>query len=81
MTIHQGKSLNELPGAVARFERDVDAYEKRTRRAFPPEFNVPAFLRKVPKSHASSMCWRFAQGAKDYDTLKSYSVAPTVLKS
>ena len=34
MTIHQCKTLNELPGAVARFLRDVDAYEKRT--AFLP---------------------------------------------
>ena len=32
ITIHQCKSLNELYGAVARFERDVDAYEKRTTR-------------------------------------------------
>ena len=30
MTVHQCKSLTELPGAVARFERDIDAYEKRT---------------------------------------------------
>ena len=35
MTIHQCKSATELPGAVARFERDVDAYEKRTQRPFP----------------------------------------------
>ena len=76
MTIHQCKSLNELPGAVARFERDVDTYEKRTLRAFPPEFKVPAFLRMVPKSHASDMRWRFSQGATDYDALKS-STSPT----
>ena len=55
MTVHQCKSLVELPGAVARFERDIDAYEKRTMRQFPPEFKVPAFLRMVPKSHASDM--------------------------
>ena len=55
MPIHQCKSLTELPGAVARFERDVDAYEKRTQRAFPPEFKVPAFLRMVPKSHALAL--------------------------
>ena len=71
MTVHQCKSLVELPGAVARFERDIDAYEKRTSQAFPPEFKVPAFLRMVPKSHASDMRWRFSQGATDYDTLKS----------
>ena len=71
MTVHQCKSLRELPGAVARFERDVDAYEKRTGRSFPAEFKVPAFLRMVPRSHASDMRWRFSQGATDYDTLKS----------
>ena len=71
MTVHQCKSLVELPGAVARFERDIDAYEKRTMRQFPAEFKVPAFLRMVPKSHASDMRWRFSQGATDYDTLKS----------
>ena len=59
MTIHQCKSLNELPGAMARFERDFDAYAKRTSRAFPPEFKVPAFFRMVPKSYASDMRWRF----------------------
>ena len=64
MTIHQCKSLNELPGAVARFERDVNAYEKRTLRAFPPEFKFPAFLRMVPKSHASYMRWRFSQSPR-----------------
>ena len=67
MTIHPCKSFTELPGAVARFERDVDAYEKRTQRAFPPEFKVPAFPRMVPKSHASDMRWRFSQGATDYE--------------
>ena len=71
MTLHQCKSLNELPGAVAKFERDVDAYERRTGRAFPAEFKVPAFLRMVPKSHASDMRWRFSQGATDYDSLKT----------
>ena len=60
MTVHQCKSLVELPGAVARFERDIDAYEKRTMRQFPTEFKVPAFLRMVPKSHASDMRWRFS---------------------
>ena len=70
MTLHQCKSLHELPGAVAKFERDVGAYEKRTGRAFPAEFKVPAFLRMVPKSHASDMRWRFSQGATDYDSLK-----------
>ena len=71
VTIHQCKSLTELPGAVARFERDVDAYEKRTQRAFPSEFKFPAFFRMVPKSHASDMRWRFSQVATDYDTLES----------
>ena len=71
MTLHQCKSLTELPGAVAKFERDVSAYERRTGRTFPPEFKVPAFLRMVPKSHASDMRWRFSQGLQDYDTLKS----------
>ena len=28
MTLHQCKSLHELPGAVAKFERDIDAYER-----------------------------------------------------
>ena len=60
MIVHQCKSLTELPGAVARFERDVNAYEKRTQRQFPTEFKVPAFLRMVPKSHASDMRWRFS---------------------
>ena len=55
MIIHQCKSLTELPGAVASFDRDADAYEKRTQRAFPAEFKVPASLRMVPKSHASDM--------------------------
>ena len=50
MTIHQCKNLHELPSAVAGFERDVDAYERKTMRPFPPEFKVPAFLRMVPKS-------------------------------
>ena len=49
----------------------MDAYEKRTGRMFPPEFKVPAFLRMVPRSHASGMRWRFSQGATDYDTLRS----------
>ena len=48
MTVHQCKSRQELPGAVTRFESDVDAYEKRTSRQFPPEFKVPAFLWMVP---------------------------------
>ena len=61
MTIHQCKSLNELPGALARVERDVDASERRTMRPVPPEFNVPALLRTVPKSHASDMRWRIFQ--------------------
>ena len=77
MTIHQCKSLTELPGAVARFERDVDAYEQRTQRPFPPEFRVPAFLRMAPKSHASDMRWRFSHGATDYGTLKSTSLSYT----
>ena len=71
MTLHQCKSLLELPGAVAKFERDVTAYERRTGRAFPTEFKVPAFLRMVPKSHASDMRWRFSQGLQDYESLKS----------
>jgi hypothetical protein len=37
MTVHQCKSLAELPGAVARFERDIDAYEKRT--LAPPQLS------------------------------------------
>ena len=47
MTLHQCKSLEELPGAVARFEKDVAAYNRRTGRGFPEEFKVPAFLRMV----------------------------------
>ena len=71
MTVHQCKSLMELPGAVAKFERDLEAYERRTGRAFPEEFKAPAFQRMIPKSHVSDMRWRFSQGATDYDILKA----------
>ena len=71
MNLSQCKSLHELPGAVAKFERDVDAYERRSGRVFPEEFKAPAFLRMIPKSHVSDMRWRFSQGTTDYDTLKA----------
>ena len=71
MTISQCKSLHELPAAVAKFERDVDAYERRSGRIFPVEFKTPAFLRMIPKSHMSDMRWRFSQGSQDYETLKT----------
>ena len=71
MTLHQCKSSNELPGAVAKSERDIDAYERRTGRTFPAEFKAPAFLRMIPKSHVSDMRWRCSQGTTHYDTLKA----------
>ena len=71
MTVHQCKSLSELPGAVSKFERDVEQYERRTQKAFPEEWKIPAFLRMVPKTHASDMRWRFSQGMTSYDQLKS----------
>ena len=63
------KSLHELPGAVAKFERDYKSYERRTGHSFPEEWKVPAFLKLVPKTHISDMRWRFSQGSQDYQSL------------
>ena len=46
-------------------------------RQFPPELKVPAILRKVPRSHASDLRWRFSKGARVNDTLKSCILAYT----
>ena len=37
MNPSRAASLNALPGAVARFERDLRTYEAKTGRAFPQE--------------------------------------------
>ena len=55
MTLSPCKDMSALPGAVAKFERDYKAYEKRTGQKFPQEWKAPAFLRMLPKSHAADM--------------------------
>ena len=70
MTVNQCKTLHELPGAVSKFERDIDLYERKTGRAFPPEWKAPAFLRMIPKSHISEMRFRFTEHTQDYEALK-----------
>lgn len=55
MIVHQCKSLSELSGAVSKFERDVGQDEHRTGKLFPKGWKIQAFLRMVPKLHASDM--------------------------
>ena len=69
MTLPPCKSLNELPAAVAKFERDFKAYEQRTGRPFPEDWKIPAFLKLLPKSHLADMRWRFSTGMTDYTTM------------
>ena len=59
VTLHQCNSLHGLPGAVTKFERDIDAYERRTGGVFLAEVKAPAFLRMIPETHVSDMRWRF----------------------
>ena len=71
MALQPVKDLASLPGAVARFERDFRAYERRSGKAFPEEWKVPAFLRLLPKSHAADLRWKFANGTTGYNELQS----------
>ena len=47
----RASSLQALPGAVDRFERDLRTYEAKTGRAFPAEWKIPIFMKVVPESH------------------------------
>ena len=55
LDVKQCKSPHELPGARAKFERDMETYERRSGKAFPEEWKAPAFLRMVPKTHIGEM--------------------------
>ena len=69
MTLSPCRDMAALPGAVAKFERDYKACEKRTGQKFPQEWKAPAFLRMLPKSHAADMRWKFSQGLTDYNAI------------
>ena len=55
-----------LPDAIAKLERDVELYERRTDRRFPDEWKVPALLQILPKAQADNLKLRYAEGLTDY---------------
>ena len=67
----QAKSLNDLPSAIDRFERNLRTYESKTGRQFPPEWKTNVFMKIVPKSHLELIQHRFQMGMRDYETLCS----------
>ena len=44
MSLTAVRDVAALPGAISKFERDLALYERRSGRAFPEEFKIPAFL-------------------------------------
>ena len=69
MSLNPCRDMAALPGAVAKFERDYKAYERRSGHAFPQEWKAPAFLRMLPRSHAADMRWKFSQGLTNYNEI------------
>ena len=61
--------IQDLPGAILRFERDVRTYEARTGRQFPLEWKTPTFLKLLPDSHRDELERRYMMGTRDYETL------------
>ena len=57
--------IQDLPGAILRFERDIRNYEARTGRRFPPEWKTPTFLKLLPDSHRDELERRYQMGMRD----------------
>ena len=71
MSPKKATKLQELPGAILRFERDIRTYESRTGRRFPEEWKSPTFLRILPDCHREELVRRFQMGTRDCATLSS----------
>ena len=60
------KDLASLPGAIAKFEHDFRQYEKRSGEIFPEKYKVAALVQIMPKTQATDLKWRFANGLQNY---------------
>ena len=71
MNPQQCTRIEQLPGAILRFERDIRTYELRTGRSFPAESKTQTFLCILHNSHKDELVWRYQMGTRDYETLVS----------
>ena len=69
MSLTAVRDVAALPGAISKFERDLALYERRSGRAFPEEFKIPAFLKLLPKGYERDLKQKFAEGLTDYRKL------------
>ena len=63
------KDLTSLPGAIAKFEHDFRQYEKRSGEVFPEKYKVASLVQIVPKTQATDLKWRFANGLSNYTAM------------
>ena len=63
------KDLASLPGAIQKFEHDFLMYEKRSGEAFPEKYKVAALVQIMPKTQATELKWRFANGLSNYASM------------
>ena len=60
------KEFSALPGAIQKFEHDFLMYEKRSGEAFPEKYKMAALVQIMPKTQATELKWRFANGLINY---------------
>ena len=66
------KDVASIPGAIKKFERDLEIYADAVGTPFPEEWKVPTFLQILPKAQASELKLRFAQGLGSYKALTDH---------
>ena len=62
----QCPSLNELPAAIDKLERDLRNYETNTNLVFPPEWKIPLLLQLMPVSHQKELQMKYTMGERDF---------------
>ena len=66
------KDVASIPGAITKFERDLELYAEAAGTAFPEEWKVPTFLQILPTAQANELKLRFAQGLGSYRQLTEH---------
>ena len=69
MKVSPCKDLASLPDTLAKWERQLNVYERQSGETFPVGMKVPLFMEMLPKSHKEEIRMRFEQGTRTYDEL------------
>ena len=71
------KTLDEVPAAADRLEKEIRGYESRSNMKFPEEFKLPLLTHILPPKDREEIERKFGYGEKDYfkvlDSIINYS--------